>query len=283
MRIVLALVSLAAAAGLAQAQAYTIKVKPNPDQGQAVRHSETTRQATTLKVTDEDGKVVQDRKEKSDKTDVHVETIVTAGDRGRASKFTRKYEKAAASTDGKARAENYEGETLVFELNKDGKYVAKAEGKKELSKEDADKLEDGVNRDGRVANPMAELMPGKPVKVGETWEIGGKQLASCLGRKGVDMEKSKGKGKLIRAYKKGDQQWGTVEITADLAMTLSGVPTKGDYAMTLDVAIDGSSSAGKAKVKVTITQDREAEKDNKKYKVAARTEITGEIDRVDVK
>jgi hypothetical protein len=282
-RFVLPLVVLACAAGLLRGQAYEIKVKAYPAKGQSVKHTDTSKQVTHVKVTDGDGKVIQDKKEVADVKQVYVETSVTESVKGRPSKFTRKYEKSATTKDGETKADAYEGETIAFELGKGGKYVAKAEGKKELSEEDKKKLEEDLNREGRATDPMQELMPDKAVKVGDSWEIAGKKLAAFIGGKDVTADKSKGKGKLVKVYKKGEQQWGTIEVSADIAMTIEKAPTKTGFTMTLEVAIDGSSSAGKAKAKMTLTQDREVEQNCMKFKVSIKSEISGDIDRVEVK
>jgi hypothetical protein len=282
-QIVVALAALACAAGSLSAQEYEIKVKAYPAKGKSIKHSETSDQLTTVKVTLGD-KVVQDKKETAKQNQVYVETSVTESDKkGRPSKFTRKFEKSSTTKDGDATTDGYEGETVVFEMNKDGKYSAQIQGDKKLSKEDATKLEGDLNREGRAADPIQELLPAKAVKVDGTWEISGKKLAGFLGDKGVDASKSKGKGKLVKVYKKGEQQWGTMEFTADFAMEIEKAPAKMTMTMTLDVAIDGSSAAGKMKAKLLLTQDREVEENCMKYKVAIRSEIAGDIDRVEAK
>jgi len=281
-RSVLAFAVLACAAGSLQAQTYEIKVRPYPAKGQSVKHTDTSKQVTTVKVTDGDGKVIEDNKEVVDVKQVYVEKSLTDSVKGRPSKFTRKYEKSSTTKGDETKADAYEGQTLAFEMDKDGKYAARGEGKFELGAEDKKKLEEDLNRDGRAADPMQELMPDKAVKVGDSWTIGGKKLAAFLG-KGVDADKSKGKGKLVKVYKKGEQQWGTIEVSADVGMEIEKMPAKTDLTMTLDVAIDGSSSAGKAKAKMILTQNRDVEQNGKKFKVAIRSEIGGEIDRVEVK
>jgi hypothetical protein len=281
-RFVLAFAVLACAGGSLRAQTYEIKVRPFPAKGQSVKHTDTSKQVTTHKVTDADGKVVRDDKEVSDVKLVYVEKTLTESAKGRASKFTRKYEKSSTTRDDKTRSDAYEGETVVFELNKEGKYVARAEGKNALGDEDRKNLEEDLNRDGRAADPLQALLPDKAVKVGDSWEITGKKLASFWG-KGADAAKSRGKGKLVKVYKKGEKQWGTIEVSAEIALEADKMPAKADLTMTLDVAIDGSSSAGKLKAKLVITQNRDVEEKGKKYKVADRKEVGGEIDRVEVK
>jgi hypothetical protein len=282
-RFVLAFAVLACPAGLLHGQTYEIKVRPYPGKGQSVKHTDVSKQVSTRKVTDGDGKVVQDVKEVVDVKQVYVEKSLTDSVKGRPSKFTRKYEKSTTTKDGETSSDAFEGETVAFEMDKEGKYTAKAEGKKALSDEDKKKLEDDLNRDGRAADPMQELLPDKAVKVGDSWQISGKKLSSFIGGKSVNADKSKGTGKLVKAYKKGEQQWGTIEISAEITMEVDKVPSKTDFTMTLDVAIDGSSSAGKAKAKMVLTQNRDVEQNGKKFNVADRSEISGDIDRVEVK
>src|SRR5262249_39607820 len=154
-----------------------------------------------------------------------------------------------------------------FELNKDGKYVARGEGKFELDKKDAAKLESDLNRDGRASDPFQELMTDKAVKVGQTWDVSGKKVAAFIGDKGIDTDKSKGKGKLVKANKKGDAQWGTIEVTADVDLKIENVPSKATLSITLDAPIDGSGATGKLEAKITLNQKRQVEENGKKYDV----------------
>jgi hypothetical protein len=281
-RSVLALLCLACASGLLRAQTYQIKLADYPAKGKAVKYAETTKTTTTTKLTDGGGKVLKDDKEVSVEKVNYVETSLTDLDKkGRPAKFTRKYETSSKAKDGgKAKSDAYEGETILFEANKEGKYVAKSEGKQELSKKDAAKLVKSLNeRDSSTR----DLMPTTAVKVGETWAIDGKKLVAVLGDESVDAKKSGGKGKLVKAYKKGDQQWGTIELTAEITMTVEKTPAKATITLKLDTAIDGSSSAGKMQAKMTFVLDQEIEEKCMKFKISVKSESVGDIERTDVK
>jgi hypothetical protein len=282
-RFVYAVLCLAVTAGVVRAQTYEIKVRQYPAKGQSVKHAETSKQVTLVKVTDEDGKVVQDKKETTDSKTVYVEAALSASDKaGRVAKFSRKYDKATKAIDGgDAKAEAYQGKAILFEKNKEGKYVATGQDKFELGEADAARLLGDLNREARADEPFQQLVADKAVKVGDTWEISGKKLLAFLGDKSVDTEKSKGKGKLVKAYKKG--QWGVIEISGDLDLKLENVPSKAEMSLTLEGPIDGSAATGKLEAKVVLTQNRKVEQDCKKYEVAIKSTINTQIDRTAVK
>jgi hypothetical protein len=277
-RFVLAFAFLALA-GVLHADSYKLKVQSYPSKGQTVKHTDISKSVTNIKVTDNDDKELQTKKQQATTEKVYLETTITPSDKGRPSKFTRKYEKARTTGD-EDKTESYEGETIVFEQNKDGKYEAKPAGKKKIPEDDLKKLAAEVNRDTRTANPAAELLPDKEVKVGDSWDIAGKKIKAFLGDNSVNVEKSKGKGKLTKAYKKEGQQWGVLEFTMDIDSKIQNEPTRTELKMTLDVAIDGSSPGGKATATVKLAQDRSGEQCGVKFKVIIRSEIKGTIDRV---
>jgi hypothetical protein len=96
------------------------------------------------------------------------------------------------------------------------------------------------------------------VAVGDTWDVNVKEFLKDLSGedevKAFDLDKAKGTGKLAKAYKKGDRQFGVLEI--DLTTPLVALPgtefkceagSKFQLKLTLDVCIDGSAEAGDMK------------------------------------
>jgi hypothetical protein len=240
----LAAVALTAAA---RAQDYTIKLKRGPDPGKSVVVKSSDEKDATVKITDADGKAVQDQKQ-SEKTDeVYTETVLEQGDKS-PKKYKRAYEKATRTRDGKAEARSYEGRTVLFE-EKDGKYTVTAEGDKPLSKEDLQELTKKAND----ADPARQdiFLPKKPVKVGDSWKVEGADLAKAYAKTGgeLDAEHSGADGKLTKVYKDGDRQFGVITLTLKMApkpppgVTFEKPPVV-EMTVTLDTAIDGSSTKG---------------------------------------
>jgi hypothetical protein len=67
----------------------------------------------------------------------------------------------------------------------------------------------------------------------------------------------KAQGKLLKAYKKGGQQWGTIEVTAagpvqKLGPLALDMPIELQFKATLETAIDGSSTAGQFKATMSL-------------------------------
>src|SRR5262249_55228406 len=116
----------------------------------------------------------------------------------------------------------------------------------------------------------------KAVKVGETWPISAKDLATLLSVPNIDAEKSKATGKLVKAYRKGGKQWGVVEIKGKLgskAMT-GGPAISMDFTMTLDSPIDGSSYQGTQTMKGKMHFKFVQEQGGKKYTIENEADLS---------
>src|SRR5262249_38776204 len=155
------------------------------------------------------------------------------------------YEKATRTRNGKTEPRSYEGRTIVFE-EKDGKYTVTAEGDKPLPKEDLDELTRKANEGS--AEQEDAFLPQKPVKVGDTWKVDGKEVAKAFAKSGeLDPELTSAEGKLTKAYKEGDHQFGVLTLTLKLAPkpppnVKFDKPPVVEMTITLDVAIDGSAT-----------------------------------------
>jgi hypothetical protein len=240
--------ALSLTAAGARAQEYTIKLKHFPDPGKSVVVKDTDEKEATLKVTDPDGKKVQDQKQSEKADEVYTETVLEKGDKS-PKKYKRTYEKATRTRDGKAEARSYEGRTLHFE-EKDGKYTVTAEGDKPLAKEDLDELTRKANEGS--AEQEEAFLPKKPVKVGDTWKVEGKEVAKVFAKDGeLDPDLTSVEGKLTKVYKEGDHQFGVLTLTLKVAPKPKFPPTFKaekppvvESTVTFDVAIDGSTTKG---------------------------------------
>jgi hypothetical protein len=236
--------AVAVAAG-ARAQTYTIKIKPDADPGKSVTHRSVEETTGSVKVTDADGKVVNQQKPDETKEEAFTETVLERGDKG-PKKFTRAYTKAPGKG---GRAAPYEGRTVVFEW-KGGRYAVSAEGRPDLPSEDLAELGRKVT-DERENSLDRALVPGKPMKPGDAWPVDKKAVEAAFG-KGVelDLDRTRAEARLLRAYKKDGKQFGVIELNVKLALRrLQGLKLEQGSALdltgTLDTAIDGSSTAGK--------------------------------------
>jgi len=243
--------ALLVAAPLAAAPApdsYTIKVKRDPDPGKGTLVKSTEKHSGTLKILDGDGKAVQEVKVSEEKEEVYTRTVLERGDK-KPKKYKKTFEKAVRTADGKPTTLPYQGRTVVYEL-KDGKYQASAEGAPELEKHVLDELTKAESNGSPDVYDV--LLPKKPVGVGDKWTLAGKDIARGFADENVmtlDPEQTRGDARLTKAYQKDGHQFGVIEITLKLAITgNNGVtfdpPGTMDMKMTVDAAIDGSSTAG---------------------------------------
>jgi len=168
------------------------------------------------------------------------------------SKFPTRYQESfrkATRHDGqRTQARGYQGLVLGFEFE-EGKYRLKLPEKADLTDNERFGLAARANSD--LEAPLDEIFqPGKPIEVGQKWDIDGKLLARAFGHNTkVDAELTKGTAKLAKVYTREDKQFGVIEIDLTVAYRamedLEFTPPalfllKG----TLDTAIDGSSPVG---------------------------------------
>jgi hypothetical protein len=242
------LAALVLAGGVRAQDTYAIKFKHAPDAGKSVAIKNHEKGTTTVKVTDPDGKVINNNKEESETDEVYTEKVLEKGDKV-SKKFQRTYEKATRTVGDKKSDLPYQGRTIVFEL-KDGKYEATAEGTPALPAMVLEGLAKKENTDPQAADEA--ILPKKAVKVGDKWAVDIKAMAKALANEGgleVDADKSKGDVTLTKAYTKDGAQYGVLDITMKLAIKSVGglkfdTPATGDLTIKLDVAIDGKSPAG---------------------------------------
>ena len=202
------------------------------------------------------------------KKDLYSEEILEKKDGDRkATKLTRTYSSAEKSEKGETTKLAYAGETVLIEKKGD-KYEFSVKGKA-LKEDEAPDLFKSFNKDDE---PQSEdFMPAGPVKVGETWKVAAdktEKMFKSLGddKMKVDAKKSTVSGKLLKAFKKDDAQFATLELTIEVFVTeidLGGefAKTKPGSKMTIkatvDTCIDGSVQFedGKIDVKVDLSAD----------------------------
>jgi hypothetical protein len=253
------LLVLVAAVVNAHGQSYTIKLKLDPDPGQSVVVRDSSKETGAMKFVDLQGKLLHEEKP-GVKESVYTETTLEKGDPFPA-KYKRTYETATeAKGEEKAKPFSYQGRTVVFEL-KDGKYRVGVVGKPPLDEKDQEKLTQQANDHSEQTLLVQHLAPKEAVKVGDSWKVDVKKIASGAKPALINAEKSSVEAKLVKVYTKDKKQFGVFEIKAQLAV--EGVedvmrfepPLVETLDLTLDAVIDGTSTlaalSGTQKIKGT--------------------------------
>lgn len=259
-----ALVGLLAASAAGQQDAVTIKVR-TPKAGDRLKVTKTEKSTATTTFTA--GGQTQSKDEGGTTSMAYVDEIITPGEgSGKPLKLTRTYEKYEV-TKGEKNEPAPPLKTAILIEKKGDKYEFSADGKP-LDAAVAGKLSGEFNKAG--GTPRAEdLLPGKPVKPGDTWKVEGEKLAKLLGGAGgqfvIDPEKSAVNGKLVKTYLKDGKQFGVVEYDIDLAITSLGEKgafkmkpgSKMGMKMTMDGCIDGSMTMNTMTGKLSMKIDGE--------------------------
>ncbi len=237
-------------------QTYKIKVKKSTE-GTVERVEKGEDSTTTVKITDNQGKLVKEEGGKDGHRYVYTETILERKELAKkATRLKRLYEKASVTDKGETTKLPYEGKTVLIE-KKGEKYVFRIEGGEELTGDDAKYLDKEFNKRSNVDSEQLEqlLLPRKAVKVDEEWMVDPAALAKTFREMGylLDPEKTTAAGKLTRAYKKDGRQFGVLVYRLRLGVKSMGEKGKllamqpGSMMtldLTIDACIDGSSTTG---------------------------------------
>src|SRR5262245_41203955 len=242
---------------LAAQEKFDIKLKKR-QKGDAVTVAYEEQTTNAMIVSGADGKVVEKKNQRMLEVAKFREEILEKEPSKRATKLKRTYEKASVTIDGKAEVFEYSGTAVTIEKAGDG-YSFTADGGKVLKGKSAGLLTKEFSGKKSDTDDVEEkVLPKKPVAVGDTWDVNVKEFLKELSGedevKAFDLDKAKGTGKLAKAYKKGDRQFGVLEI--DMTTPLVALPgtefkceagSKFDLKLMLDVCIDGSAEAGDMK------------------------------------
>jgi hypothetical protein len=258
LRILSVAVVLGLVAGPAWGQAdgpYQIKIK-RLAKGESELVDKSEKATQNIKIEDNNGNLVKEQKENKGDVNVYLQTVLERKGNKRPTKMTRKYEKATVTKDGTTTKLSYEGKTVLIEKKGD-RYVFRVEGGEELTGEDAKELNKEFNKKGEIDEKALEelLLPGKAVKVGEEWKLDVSKVSKAFEEDGaleIVPEKTKGTGKLLRAYKKDGRQFGVIQLRLDMALksvseegnkvVLQADKSKMQLEFTIDTCIDGTSA-----------------------------------------
>jgi len=255
---------------------YTIKVAKFTPKGQPIKASEKVGVKSAVKITDGDGNLLMDVKQDKSTLRVYEEKTLEVTE-GKRTKYSRKYEKAKDVDGDESDNKVYQGRTIIYEKS-DGKWSVTAEGKPELSEDDLKDLSEQVNRSDR---PEDALYPKKAVKVGDKWTLPAKETAKLFETLKMDPDTLKGEGKLVKAHKKGKQQWGTIEYVISFESDLPGLKkAKGTMKATIDQPIDGSSAESKGTFAIKWAGKQSVEQNCMKFNVDFAIDLKVDSDHV---
>lgn len=257
----LAVVLLADGSAFSADDTFTLKVYKSK-KGDKTSHekTETGKMSFTVKV---GGNTMDDSATTSSK-EVFTEEILEKkeGDK-EATKLKRTYTVAEKTEKDKTTKSVYAGKTVLIEKKGD-KYELSIDGKA-LEEKDAPELYKKFNKS--EDEPRDEdLLPKDPIKVGGTWKVPAdksEKMFKSLGDEKIkfDAKKSTIEGKLLKAYKKDNAQFGVIELTITVYVTemdLNGqfFKTAGDSKMVLkgtsDTCIDGTLPTEDSKFEMSI-------------------------------
>lgn len=193
---------------------------------------------------------------------VYVETIIEKPDpKKKATKLTRKYEKAELTKDGRPIPMSFVNKTVTIE-KKDGAYAYTIDGKSLPGHEVAlFKREFADESDSAIED---ELLPGRAVQLNEEWSV---DAVKAFNKKssdnpfGFDVEKAKGGAKLVKVFDQDGHKMGTIEFTAEIPVkTMKFGPNDAkmkdgsvmSIKATLNLCIDGTSPLGSAKISIKM-------------------------------
>jgi predicted Zn finger-like uncharacterized protein len=191
-------------------RAYTLKIKSQPGAGKATRVTSTqTLKGEVKEVIDTR---VQMRPINKKLEDVHTCVVVEAGE-PRPRRFKEVYEKATSPEQFRPILP-YEGRTITYGLQVDSYYVTLS-GEFPIPKKDLDALA----RHARGGYLDAALLPGKPVRVGDTWTPDAKALSErYFNNLEINTADSKASAKLDKVIEKAGKQMAVVGLDLRLAV-----------------------------------------------------------------
>jgi hypothetical protein len=259
---VAALLALPAFAGAAET--YTLKLKQLGKGDVAQVEIQTTRQPK-LTLRDPEKKPDEKPLYKSSRTIIETTAFkeeILARPAGKPPTSVRRtYTKAKAKEGDRTSSYPWEGKTLLIDKKEKG-YEFKIEGGRLLVGLEAAPLAGEFAREEDL--PIDRLFfPKKAVAVGDEWKLDMEALVKELkgGAMEFDVAKSKGTGKLTKAYKKGGRQYGSWTIRYELPIKSAGTGGEKMTAeagsvqkveITFDGCIDGSSASGTTKMRFEV-------------------------------
>lgn len=235
--------------------AYSIKLKKT-GRGESTRSDLQATDTFRIKLTDSEGKVVQNDENKTSERFVYRETILEMKPEDKKpTRLERDYEKVEITSRGDTRTFAHVGKPVLIE-KKNNRYEFQLKGGKALAPKEADFLSREFNDPNEEKIEDEYFLPKKAVAVGEKWKIETAPLIKNFQRGSpmeCDAEGAAAVGKLLRVYERDSRRFGVLIIQVELPLKSVSFGKdkitldKGGKALltvTLDVCIDGSIESG---------------------------------------
>ena len=265
---------------------YVIKLKPEMAGDRTkVTKSDVSKNTASIEVMGQKN----DNTEKKTTKFSYTEELLERDVKARVStKLKRTYTQAEKTVDGEKTEFSYAKQTVLIKRI-DGKFTFTVNGD-ELDDDEAKDLDEEFNKKDEVPLHDEDLLPKKPVKIGESWVVDTAMVVKSFESVvpfTLDVDKSKIVGKLLKVYPKDDKQFGTIEMKVTLVVKefkLDGqeIEMKPGSTMVItsiiDQCIDGTSHAQEEKS--SIKMDLTGEIPNGTLKIGATAKLTKTIEDI---
>jgi hypothetical protein len=232
-------------------ETYTVRLKP-PGAGETTRYEDTLTTEMTTRQVDGGGEKVRERRDHSVRRAVYQETVLERDPGGgQVKRFRRQCDSATLQLNQKESQLPYHGRAFVVERGPEGCRV-RFEGPPPPGDFVRD-LEEGFTRKKDV-NLLEGMLPGKALKVGETWSFDPRPLLQAWPKPAqvrTDPQSATGAGKLTRVYRRDGRLFGVLGFTVEVPVlgvdygsrpaTLEPGARMG-FSLTVDACIDGGAS-----------------------------------------
>jgi tetratricopeptide (TPR) repeat protein len=232
--------------------------------------------------------VLQEKNETITEKYAYQETVLEKLPEKKPTRLRRAYDLAEVTKGDDKQTLPYQGKTVLIE-KKGERYQFQIEGGEELTGNDAEFLEKEFNRKkGDELDFEKILIPKKPVRVQESWELDTDALCKDLEKASnveVDRARSKAIAKLVKAYQQSGRQFGIIDVHLEFqikAVKMGEVKISLDPAVpyvadaTMDACIDGSLNGGALKFTIHLDGQGELAQGEMKFKLTFKTNINGQ-------
>ena len=264
-------------------ETYELKLKYVPKVGDKTNH--TNKEKMNMKMTvSSGGAVVQEQDQKERKSFEFTEEVVKVADED-VSEGKWTFKEASHRVEGEDTDFGFKGKTVLGKKGEEGWEFTYEDGS-ELEEDDLAGVKDALSKKKEKKEGQPEIQdvlePGKPVKVGDSWDLDPKKFAAGMmdDEESFDLEKSSGTMKLISVEKRGGAQYGKLEGEIELVAEKMGPvtlnkPIKLKFKLELDVCIDASQPSGTIKIDAGMKGKRTAEANGQEFELDIDMDMGG--------
>jgi len=255
-----------------------LKLKSSPDLGQTSITKEQTRSELSMRITDNDGKTLNSRRDSQSAEAAFSETTLRQTPGGR--EFRRRYERVFKTDRTGTRLLPQSGKTLLI-LERNGKFTIRNESGLPLEPAEIQDLSKELELGRKVAERNF-CVPTSPVAVGQVWSIAPGEASVCFNTLGeLEPSGSSASGKLLRTYGKDGRTYGTIEI--DLALRIKNMgplrfdsPAVFNAKVRVDGCIDGASPEGGLSIAGTLEGSSHPQGDPSQPVLHVKLDLSGD-------